>query len=138
MDIYIFGAHSRARTLKEYLTHINPEFKIKAFLYDNSEENPGVIDGIPVLDISCDKCISTRMLNTEFPIYLGIRGIHHANVTKYLNVLGFKQIIPVTVELDTDLRNQYLKLVFQEKGIPFRKLNDYTCVISHNKTLDAI
>lgn len=125
MNIYIFGAHSRARTLKEYLTHINPEIKIKAFLYDNDEENPSCIDDIPVFDISDDTSPLNRQLNTEYPVYLGIRGINHVAVTKHLKELGFKKIIPVTVDLDTDLRNRYLKLVFEEKGIPFRKLSDY-------------
>ncbi len=124
-NIYVFGAHSRARTLKEYLTHINPETRIHAFLYNNDEENPSYIDDIPVYDISDDTSPLNRQLNTEYLVYLGIRGINHAVVTNHLKELGFKKIIPVTVDLDMDLRNRYLKSVFEEKGIPFRKLSDY-------------
>ncbi len=138
MNIYIFGAHSRARTLKEYLIHINPETRIHAFLYDNDEENPTCIDDIPVFDISDDISSLNRQLNTEYPVYLGIRGINHATVTKHLIELGFKKIIPVTVDLDMDLRNRYLKLVFEEKGIPYRKLSDYAWDIDKDNHLGNI
>ena len=51
MNTYIFGAHSRARTLKEYLSVIYPDLCIRAFLVDNDEENPESVDRIPVVKI---------------------------------------------------------------------------------------
>lgn len=125
MNVYIFGAHSRARTLKEYITRINPKTNIVAFLFDNSEENPSYVDEIPVIDLKEDKSTLEKRLYVEHPVYLGIRGINHAEVTKHLKELGFNQIIPVTVELDTELRNQYLKMLFKAKGLAFRKICDY-------------
>ena len=38
-NIYIVGAHSRARTLGVYLTRIEPDIRIKAYLYDDDEPN---------------------------------------------------------------------------------------------------
>lgn len=68
-NIYIVGAHSRARTLGVYLTRIEPDIRIKAYLYDDDEPNTDNIEGIPVIRISED-----AMLETGYPVYLGTRG----------------------------------------------------------------
>lgn len=124
-EIYIFGAHSRARTLKEYLTKIYPEISVQAFLFDDSEENLSSVDGIPVIDINDLKNVKVTMLNHDYPVYLGIRGVNHEKVTCHLKQLGFKSIIPVTVDLDSELRNKYLVKTFQDKGLLFKKICDY-------------
>lgn len=123
--IYVFGAHSRARTLKEYLTQIYPEISIQAFLFDDSEDNLSCIDGIPVIDINDSQKNKMTILNPDYPVYLGIRGVNHEKVTCHLKQLGFKTIIPVTVDLDSELRNKYLIKAFHDKGVPFKKISDY-------------
>ena len=126
--LYIFGAHSRARTLKEYLTKIYTEITIQAFLFDDFEKNPFCIDGIPVINIQ----EKVSVLNLDYPVYLGIRGVNHEKVTCHLKQLGFKEVIPVTVDLDSELRNKYLVKTFQDKGITFKKINDFISTSSDN------
>ena len=95
---YIFGAHSRAQTLAEYLRNLEPEMRFAAFLVDDEEENPGEWNGVPVLRLP-EQVPPDRTL----PVYLAIRGAAHAAVTERLRGLGFRKIIPVTPEMDMDL-----------------------------------
>lgn len=44
--IYIFGAHSHARTLAVYLQSLYPGVAVEAYLYDNDEPNPYSINGV--------------------------------------------------------------------------------------------
>ena len=105
-NIYIAGAHSRARTLGVYLTTIYPEMKIQAYLYDNDESNPESIEGVPVIHID-----ENTALATECPVYLGTRGVYHPDLTQKLRRIGMKEIIPVTPQLDLELRNRFLTLM---------------------------
>lgn len=118
--IYIVGAHSRARTLGVYLRKINPEIQIEAYQVNNEEENPESINGIPVLHFD-----QKVVLNKDNQVYLGTRGIYHESLKKMLEEIGFHNIIPVTPQLDRELRNQYLSLHFTEQGRPFEKISDY-------------
>lgn len=129
MIYYIFGAHSRARTVKEYLRLLEPDMCLAAYLFDNEEENPAAVDGIPVICLSqgCDSA-----LDTSCPVYIGTRGIFHPHIIQELQKIGFSDIRPVTVELDIEMRNAYVQAVFAEQGLSFRKLavdtNDTQCV----------
>ncbi len=118
-NIYIVGAHSRARTLGVYLTKIYPDIKIKAYLYDNDESNPDNIEGVPVV------CLDEKvLLETSCPIYLGTRGIYHPALTEKLQKMGMKKIIPVTPQLDLELRNRFLALYYAEMGRSYDKFED--------------
>lgn len=117
-DIYIVGAHSRARTLGVYLAKIYPDIRIKAYLYDNDEPNPQNIDGIPVVRFDED-----TVLMTDHLVYLGTRGVHHPALTKKLERMGMKHIIPVTPELDLELRNHFLSIYFAEIGRSYDKFD---------------
>jgi len=91
---------------------------VGAFLYDNEEENPAAIGDIPV------RCLgSEEALCTKYPVYLGVRGVYHEGVSARLRELGFTEIIPVTVELDMELRNAYLEKYFAEAGREFCKIS---------------
>lgn len=115
--IYIFGAHSRARTLVRYLQYLYSEVEIEAYLYDNEEPNPNQIGEIPVLELNKE-----ARLHTDYPVYIGTRGIYHPQIAKNLKVLGFEEIHPVTVELDQRLRNAYLKKYLTNTGRSFSKI----------------
>lgn len=117
-NIYIVGAHSRAQTLKTYLVKLYPDITIAAYLYDNEESNPGEIAGTPVLHFD-----ETTKLQTEWPVYLGTRGIYHGRLTEKLRRMGMKQIIPVTPELDRGLRNRFLEIYFAERGKAYPRLD---------------
>lgn len=117
--IYIFGAHSRARTLWVYLQYLHPEIELEAYLYDKNEENPAQIDGIPVQDLRRQPC-----LHTENPVYIATRGMHHPQVAAKLKDLGVEKIYPVTVELDMELRNQFLKRYLADMGQKFIKIEN--------------
>lgn len=116
--IYIAGAHSRARTLKVYLSCLYPELQIEAFLTDDMSENEPEIDGIPVLLIE-------EGLNREYPVYIGTRSVNHKKMTEELQAAGVRNIIPVTPDLDTQLRYQYVKKVYREIGKQFSLIDEY-------------
>lgn len=118
-NIYIVGAHSRARTLGVYLTKIEHDIKIKAYLYDNDEPNPDSIEGIPVIKFG-----ENASLETDCPVYLGTRGVYHSALTEKLKKLGMKEIIPVTPQLDMELRNRFLMLYYAEMGRSYKKLDN--------------
>lgn len=117
-NIYIVGAHSRAQTLGVYLKKLNPHIKIAAYLYDNEEVNRKEIDGVPVLYFD-----EATRLRTDYPVYLGTRGVYHGRLTEKLRRMGMKEIIPVTPKLDRELRNRFLELYFAEKDREYPKLN---------------
>lgn len=118
-NIYIVGAHSRARTLGVYLTKIDPDIKIKAYLYDNDESNPDNIEGVPVV------CLDEKVsLETTCSVYLGTRGIYHPALTEKLQRMGMKKIIPVTPQLDLELRNRFLAIYCAEMGRRYDKFEN--------------
>ncbi len=115
--VYIFGAHSRAQTLAVYLESLYPEIMVEAFLYSNEERNPERIGEVPVLFVD-----EYTELNTRYPVYIGTRGIYHPQITEHLRSLGFKKLHPITVELDRELGNAYLKKYFTNTGRSFSKI----------------
>lgn len=117
-SIYIVGAHSRARTLGVYLTKIEPDIRIKAYLYDNDESNADSIEGVPVIHFD-----EKTPLETGCPVYLGTRGVYHSDLTKKLKRMGMKEIIPVTPQLDMELRNRFLTLYYAEMGRSYDKFD---------------
>ena len=131
MKVYIFGAHSRARTTSVYLQESNNGCEVAAYLYDNDEANPEEIDGAPVIFIGemCNQSpnsdgICNHALDTGCPVYIATRGVYHDEVAERLRALGFSDIRPVTVELDTKLRNEYVKNIFGKRNISFRRIEE--------------
>lgn len=116
--IYIFGAHSRAQTLAVYLESLYPERKVEAYLYDNEERNPDKIGEVSVFRLG-----KGIQINTRYPVYIGTRGIYHAQLTDKLSKMGFKEIIPATPKLDRLLRNAYLEKYFVSLGREFLKID---------------
>lgn len=121
--LYIFGAHSRARTLAVYLKYLYAEILVEAFLYDNGEPNPVKIEEIPVIRLEWTPS-DDLILHRDYPVFLGTRGIYHEDLIRKLKGLGFQEIYPVTVKLDLKLRNAYLKKYFAEVGREFVKIDD--------------
>lgn len=117
--VYIAGAHSRGRTLRTYLEYLYPDLKVEAFLVDDMSENAETADGVPVRLIGQD-------LHTEYPVYLGMRGVNHEKVTRELRDAGMQEIIPVTVELDRELRNAYVRRYAENEGRPFYIIDELT------------
>lgn len=116
--IYIAGAHSRSRTLRVYLETLKADMKVSAFLVSpEMTDNLEIVDGIPVFSIAKDG------LDTSCPVYLGTRGVNHAKLTRELAEVGFTDIRPVTVELDSELRNEYIKKRYVEAGREFVRLD---------------
>lgn len=121
--IYIFGAHSRARTLAAYLCFLDEDIHIEAYFYDNDEKNPENIGEIPVFKVNGTMDINALNLSLDYPVYIGTRGIFHKKITEMLTEIGFKVIYPVTVEMDLMLRNQYLEKYYSSIGREFIKLD---------------
>ncbi|MBE5899981.1 MAG: DUF4422 domain-containing protein [Lachnospiraceae bacterium] len=112
--IYIAGAHSRAQTVAHYLTYLDNTIEIIAYLYDNDEDNPTEVNGIPVMKISGD-----TLLDTSCRVYLGVRGVNVEHLFNTLSECGMKDIVPVDADLDMKLRNDYLEKYYDEQGIDF-------------------
>lgn len=110
--VYIAGAHSRGRTLRAYLEYLYPNLAVEAFLVDDMSENQEIVDKLPVLLIG-------QGLHTEYPVYLGMRGVNHEKVARELQDVGVEEIIPVTVDLDIRLRNEYVRRHAEDEGRAF-------------------
>lgn len=115
--VYIAGAHSRGRTLRAYLEYLYPDLAVEAFLVDDMSENQETVDGLQVRLIG-------QGLQTEYPVYLGMRGVNHEKVAKELRDVGMKEIIPVTVELDIRLRNEYVRRHAADEGRAFLVIDE--------------
>ncbi len=115
--IYIAGAHSRAQSVKAYLEYLYPETELISYLVDDMSDNEKVIEGVGVQLIK-------RGLHTECPVYIGTRGVNHHKITEELKEVGFTKIIPVTVELDIQLRNEYMQKFYKEQGKNFTVIDE--------------
>lgn len=115
--IYIFGAHSRGRTLKAYMNYLYPEISVEAFVVDDITENERIVDETEV------KAIGPWM-DCNISVYIATRGVYHEKIKKELADLNVKNIIPVDVELDSRLRNEYVRRRFKEQGKSFEKLEE--------------
>lgn len=132
--IYIAGAHSRAQTLGVYLTKLYSDIQIKAYLYDNDEPNPESINGVPVRHLD-----AWTQLDTDCRVYLGTRGVYHAALTEKLRRLGMKKIIPITPQLDMELRGRFLSLYYAEQGRSYDKFDnipDPACIYVAKSAFD--
>ena len=132
-NIYIAGASSRARTTKAYLEFLYPDTKVQAFLVSpEMDDNPTVQDGIPVLAIG-------NGLDTQCKVYLGTRGVNHQKLTSELMAAGFNKdnIIPVSVDLDTKLRNDYVAKRYKLLGKDFTKFDSLSCQHLSKKEVNA-
>lgn len=116
---YIFGAHSRAQTTAEYVKTLHPDWELLGFLVDDEEKNASELMGVPVQHL--DK---KPGLDMAASVYLGIRGVGFVHVTEALQKLGFDEIIPVTPELDRELRMAYMKTAFSAAGRSFELLEE--------------
>lgn len=114
--VYIAGAHSRAQTLRAYLEYLYPKIRIRSYLVDDMSENQTVIDGIPV------RLIKGGDLQKSCFVYIATRGVNHPKIRKELEEVGFSEIIPVTVEVDRQLREEYVRRNYQEQGRDFLKI----------------
>ena len=130
--IYIAGAHSRGQTVAFYLSYLNKEVEIEAYLVDNEEENPESIEGVPVVKITSD-----TDLNKDYPVYIGTRGVSHAHFVELFQEKGMKEIYPVTVELDLQLRNSFLEKYFQSLGRNYEKISDEAYLCRKKMTKDS-
>ena len=115
--IYIAGASSRSRTARVYIEYLNPELKTIAFLVSpEMTDNPDVVDGIPAQKIE-------NGLDVSLPVYLGTRGANHPKLETELRAVGFTDIRPVTMQLDSDLRNAYLEKWYAGQGREFVRMD---------------
>lgn len=122
---YIFGAHSRGKTLKGYLQFLYPEVEIISFIVDDTDENDMIIEGIPVHSMREMDCWDKSAI-----VYIATKGLYHADIKKRLESIGMQHILPITVEIDNFFRNQYVKEYMESKRCSFVKIDDLSV---HNK-----
>lgn len=116
-SFYIAGAHSRAQTLRAYLEYLYSDMKIESYLVDDMTENDAMVGEVPVLLIQ-------EGLHTDYPVYIGTRGVNHPKLTEELKTVGFSEIIPLTVDLDRRLRNEFMCKFYAEQGKKFELIDD--------------
>lgn len=118
--VYIAGAGSRGVTMAKYLTYLDKNIKIKAYLYNNDEYNPAEIDGIPVLNISRE-----ANLNKEYPVYIATRWVNQKKLINSLRAYDMKEILPVDVDMDMKFRNAFIKKYYKSIGRVYNKISYY-------------
>lgn len=116
--IYIVGAQSRAKTLTGYLSLLYPDVKIQAYLVDDLSQNDAFVQGVPVCKLD-----STNSWHLDYPVFIATKGIYHNDIEAKLREIGFQNIIPVTVEVDNQLRNAYVEAVFAKENRIFQKID---------------
>ena len=133
--IYIFGAHSRARTLAAYIQYLYPGVIVEAYLYDNDERNPDILDGVKVCRMDSEVC---SRLCREYPVFLGTRGIYHERLITKFRKLSFRHIYPGTMEMDLQLRNAYIKKYFTNTGRSFSKIEQLNDKVEKSATVYVV
>ena len=105
----------------QYLRTLEPEGKNLGFLFDNEEKNPGEIEGVRVYDLGNT---DPGNLDLGAVVYIATRGIFHEHIKGVLLVAGFasENIISVTPQLDTKLRNEYVEKIYKSEGRTFEKI----------------
>ncbi len=128
---YIFGAHSRGQSLWIYLRTLHPEWEMLGFIYDNDEENKESIDNISVINLKrapgsgeANSEKPAACLDTTATVYIATRGIYHDEISQNIKNYGFTEIIPVDVELDNLLRNEFIPRYFKEHGRMYKRLEN--------------
>lgn len=116
--IYIFGAHSRGRNLYAYLTTLFPTVKVEGFLYNNNEFNPEKIEEIDVKNIN-----DIETLDSKIEIWVATKSIYFNEIEKEFCKRGNTKVIFVDSQIDNELRNLYVKKIFSERGMNFRKVH---------------
>lgn len=119
--VYIFGAQSRGKTLKEYLQFLYPETDILAFLVDSEEENETEIDNIPVWKLD-----TIRKLDCSYSVFIATKGIYHNAIRERLAQKGMRDIIPVTSAVDNFFRNEYVRKLYLLENRDFTKITDFS------------
>lgn len=117
--IYIFGAQSRAKTLTGYLKFLYPNISVLAYLVNDSEENEESIAGISVLHIEKE-----NSLDISVPVFIATKGVYHESIAQILQRIGYTCVIPVTVDVDNELRNQYVRKYYEKQQRSFEKLEE--------------
>ena len=118
-QIYIFGAQSRAKTLKGYLQFLCPQIEILSFIVDDMDENETSIDGIPVWMLD-----SIEKIDSSCDIFIATKGIYHKEIADRLQRKGLQRIIPITAEADNVFRNAYVKKYYKQEHMDFIKITD--------------
>lgn len=118
-QIYIFGAGVRGRTLKRYLSLINPQIEISGFLVSCAENNPDKIDDIPVKTVS-DMVVMDR----NDVVAVATKMQYHQEVEHILLQKGFHNIVLMTPELDNVIKRVYFQKRFKMENKPFGELSD--------------
>lgn len=118
-QVYIFGAQSRAKTLKGYLQFLFPQTNVLSFLVDDTNGNETSIDGIPVQTLA-----SAEKLDSSCKIFIATKGMYHPEITERLHKKGLNRIVPVTFEVDNLFRNAYVNKYYKQKQLNFIKLKE--------------
>lgn len=117
--VYIFGAQSRGKTIKEYLQFLYPQTKVLAFLVDSAEENEAEIDKIPVWRLD-----TAGKLDGSYSVFIATKGIYHNAIRERLEQKGMMDIIPVTAAVDNFFRNEYVRKLYLSENGDFTKITD--------------
>lgn len=121
MNYYIFGAHSRGQTMGVYLKKLHDDWNNLGYLYDDDQINPETVRGVPVFKIQGE-----QEIDVSATVYIATRGGSFAHVKEVLEEYGFSpdNIMPVDVELDSRLRNEFVPEYFREQKREFIRLEN--------------
>lgn len=117
--VYIFGAQSRGKTIREYLQFLHPKTEVLAFLVDSAEGNETEIDKIPVWRLD-----TAGKLDCSCSVFIAAKGIYHNAIRERLEQKGMRDIIPVTATVDNFFRNEYVRKLYLLENRDFTKITD--------------
>ena len=132
--VYIAGASSRAKTAKGYIEYLSPNTGVKAFFVSKEmEDNPADIEGIPVVKIGEEAM--AKGIDVMAPVYIATRGVNHAKLEMELRAMGFTDVRPIDVLLDSYMRNEYVKRNFAKTGRNFSLIEELSDGGARNATI---
>lgn len=118
-ELYIYGAHSRAKGMVAYLKDYRIEERLKAFIVTDCCGNPKEIDGIPV--ISLDK---TSDLEKKGLVIIATKKAFHDQIQLDLSEYKFKHILKLTPAVDNQLRLEFIRNHFKQMNKPFMTVHE--------------
>lgn len=108
-NVYIYGAHVRACTLKTYLQLVYPDINILGFLVEDTDRNPTIIDDIKVYGLYKEK------IDTDSVVIIATKMKYHEHIRDLLAPFSFNRIIYLTPDVDNRIKRQYFKRRFEQE-----------------------
>lgn len=124
-EVIIYGAQIYATSVYGALKECCPEIEIKAFLVTKEEGNPKEIDGIPVWE-----AFAVPFEMRDCNVLIATPEFYHKEIIVYLEQLSFKNVMPISGEMQEILLKDYFRKLYAVKGMNFLTVDDMVGPVS--------